>query len=98
MKRFALIAALCLLVPVAQGAEEERRLLKTVLEARSCTVNSYDSRSCRFRIGEDLDFEITGIGEPDVSVTIFKAKEFDNTDFYMKFGGVTWSTYLIQPS
>jgi hypothetical protein len=88
MKRLALIAVLGLIATGVHSEEVSNPLLKTVLESRNCTVNDYDSRICRFRIGNDLDFEITAIGEPDVAVTIFKANDFDHADYYMKFGGV----------
>ena len=88
MKALILIAALALVSSGAWGDEVDNPLLKTVLESRTCTVNSFNSRVCRFRIGNDLDFEITAIGEPDVAVTIFKATGFDDADYYMKFGGV----------
>jgi hypothetical protein len=88
IKKIILIIALALFSTGAWGEEVSNPLLKTVLESRTCTVNSFNSRVCRFRIGNDLDFEITAIGEPDVSVTVLKASDFDNADYYLKFGGV----------
>ena len=88
MKKPILIVALALFSTGAWGDEVDNPLLKTVLESRACSVNEYDSRFCRFRIGNDLDFEITAIGESDVAVTILKASDFDKAEYYMKFGGV----------
>ena len=96
MKNIILIVALALFSTGAWGDEVDNPLLKTVLESRACSVNSFNSRFCRFRIGSDLDFEITAIGEPDVAVTIFKANDFDNAEYYMKFGGIHGCIIIIQ--
>ena len=53
-----LILLILLLSPSLQAQEND--LLKTVLEARSCTINVLGFHVCRFQIGDDLDFEITG--------------------------------------
>lgn len=88
MKKLILTIVLALVSNGTWGEEVDKSLLKIVLESRNCTVNKYNSRICRFRIGSDLNFEVTGIGEFDTSVTILKAEEFDDADYYMKFGGV----------
>ena len=41
---------------------------------------------CEYRVGEDLHFEILAVGQPDATVTIYRAN-FDG-DYYLSLGGI----------
>ncbi len=88
MKRFMLMSTLMLVATGLYGADDGDYVFKLALEGRECTIDSSGQRNCRFRFGDDLDFEIVDIESPYVSVIIYKVKTFGDADYYMKFGGV----------
>ena len=88
MKRFILMNTLMLVATGLHGADDGDYVFKLALEGRECTIDSSGQRNCRFRIVDDLDFEIVDIESPYVSVIIYKAKTSGDADYYMKFGGV----------
>ena len=88
MKRFILMSTLMLVATGLHGADDGDYVFKLALEDRECAIDSSGQRIYRFRIGDDLDFEIVDIESPYVSVIIYKAKTSGDADYYMKFGGV----------
>ena len=88
MKRFILMSTLMLVATGLHGADDGDYVFKLALEGRECTIDSSGQRNCRFRIVDDLDFEIVDIESPYVSVIIYKSKTSVDADYYMKFGGV----------
>lgn len=54
------------------------------------------SMNCSYRVGDDLEFDIPGVGDPDAAVTIMRAK-FEG-DFYVSVGvGGTHHCAIVKP-
>lgn len=80
MKRLILI----LLLLVSGVVHAESQTYKDVLAGKSCDTSSTQMLSCDYRVGNDLHFVITGIGQPDTSIS-FYASNIDG-DYFGRVG------------
>ncbi|MEN6438606.1 MAG: hypothetical protein ABFD97_08485 [Syntrophobacter sp.] len=83
-----LLATLLVLLPVlpvaAQGSDPISPACELASSGKSCSENqSGTSVDCDFKVGQDLQFSIVGIGQPDVKV-IFSNSSI-NGDYYASF-------------
>ena len=70
------LAAVMLWVPVDGVAQ----LVNEVIEGRDCGGSS--RVTCAYKIGNDLDFEIVNVGDPNVFINVWAADGKDG-DFFM---------------
>lgn len=83
-----LLAALLVLLPVlplaAQGSDPMSPACELANSGKSCSENqSGTSVDCDFKVGQDLQFSIIGIGQPDVRV-VFSNSSMGG-DYYATF-------------
>lgn len=78
-KRIALITSL-----LCANSASADLTYEIVVTGKSCTETSTQSIDCQYKVGKDLEFLISGIGQPDTGVTFMKSS-FEG-DFYASFG------------
>ena len=55
-----------------------------VVKGKSCVEGQSQQLECTYQVGKDLNIAISGIGQPDTSITFMKS-DFDG-DFYATYG------------
>lgn len=64
-------------------AADKPTTYEMVAAGKECKAGPGQTTSCRYRVGESLDFIINGIGSPDTSIMFLKS-DFDG-DYYASY-------------
>ena len=84
MTRFLAAAVLSMLAVVSTGAQpsvgQGRATVDVVIAGMGCKQIARDQLDCEYRVGRDLHFTISGVGDEDADVTFMKSS-FDG-DYY----------------
>jgi hypothetical protein len=77
------MATIAMLFPAAYAADQQPPTYEMVVAGKECKPAPGGTTSCRYRVGESLDFMIDGVGSPDASIMFLKS-DFDG-DFYASY-------------
>lgn len=55
------------------------------LKGKKCKVDSQQQLGCEYKVGNDLEFSIDGIGTPSTGITFIRANYYTG-DYYAKYG------------
>jgi len=66
--------------------ETQRTTANEVYRGRECQrQESINQLDCTYTVGEDLEFDIAGVGQRDASITVLRTVGYEG-DFYASFG------------
>jgi hypothetical protein len=85
VKSFITISTLLLILSVTASSSVAESTYEATVSGMKCSQNSMGSLECTYNIGEDLEVNIVGVGDPDAGITIYKSKGIKG-DYYPTFG------------